>query len=47
MKNLRTGAVVAEASSVHCFIDTAGRPVAVKKYCPDLDGVMKSILEEA
>ena len=47
MKNLRTGAVVAEASSVHCFVDTAGRPVAVKRYCPDLDGVMKSILEEA
>ena len=46
MKNLGSGAVVAEGNSVHCFIDKAGRPVAVKKYCPDLDTVMKEILKE-
>ena len=44
MRNIRTGDIVAEAGSVHCFIDAAGRPVAVKKYSPELDGVMKNIL---
>ena len=47
MRNVRTGNVVAEASSAHCFIDAEGRPVAVKKTCPDLDGKMKSIMLEA
>ena len=47
MRNVRTGNVVAEASSAHCFIDAEGRPVAVKKICPDLDGKMKSIMLEA
>ena len=47
MRNVRTGNVVAEASSAHCFIDAEGRPVAVKKTCPDLDGKMKSIILEA
>ena len=47
MRNIRTGNVVAEATSAHCFIDAEGRPVAVKKTCPDLDGKMKSIMLEA
>ena len=45
MKNLKTGAVVAEASSDHCFIDKAGRPVAVKKAIPEMDKVLKEILK--
>ena len=44
MLNVRTGNVVAEAASDHCFIDTAGRPVAIKKAIPDLDAVLKEIL---
>ena len=44
MRNVRTGNVVAEATSDHCFIDTAGRPVAIKKAIPDLDAVLKEIL---
>ncbi len=44
MRNVRTGNVVAEAASDHCFIDTAGRPVAIKKAIPDLDAVLKEIL---
>ena len=47
MRNLRTGNVVAEGESSHCFIDTAGRPVAVKKTCPEIDGVLRSIMQEA
>ena len=44
MRNVRTGNVVAEATSDHCFIDTAGRPVAIKKTIPELDAVLKEIL---
>ena len=47
MRNLRTGALVAEASSAHCFTDRAGRPVAIRKTCPEMDGIMKSIMQEA
>ena len=47
MRNIKTGNVVAEATSAHCFIDAEGRPVAVKKTFPDLDGKMKSIMLEA
>ncbi len=47
MRNAGTGDVVAEAASAHCFTDAAGRPVAVKKTCPELDGIMKSIMQEA
>ena len=47
MRNLRTGNTVAEGESSHCFIDAAGRPVAVKKTCPEIDGVLKSIMQEA
>ena len=44
MRNIRTGNVVAEATSDHCIIDTAGRPVAIMKAIPDLDAVLKEIL---
>ena len=44
IRNLKTGNVVAEATSDHCFIDRAGRPVAIKKAIPDLDAVLKEIL---
>ena len=47
MKNVRTGALVAEATSAHCFTDKAGRPVAIRKTCPEMDGVLKSILQDA
>ena len=47
MRNLRTGALVAEASSAHCFTDRAGKPVAIRKTCPEMDGIMKSIMQEA
>ena len=47
MRNLRTGVLVAEASSAHCFTDRAGKPVAIRKTCPEMDGIMKSIMQEA
>ncbi|MBO4471754.1 MAG: acyl-CoA thioesterase [Clostridia bacterium] len=44
MRNLRTGNTVAEGESSHCFIDAAGRPVAVKKTCPEIDETLKGIM---
>ena len=44
MRNIRTGNVVAEATSDHCFIDTAGRPVAIRKAIPEMDKVIQEIL---
>ncbi len=45
MRNIRTGALVAEAASAHCFTDASGRPVAVRKTCPEMDGILKSIMQ--
>ena len=45
MRNIRTGNVVAEATSDHCFIDTAGRPVAIRKAIPEMDKVIQEILK--
>lgn len=38
--------IVATASSTHCFIDRAGRPIAVRKYFPELDAVLKRQVEQ-
>lgn len=41
MTNIATGEIVLTASSSHCFIDEAGRPIAVKKHFPELDQILK------
>lgn len=41
MKNAESGKIVAVASSTHCFINDGGIPIAVKKYFPDLDEILK------
>lgn len=41
MKIAGTENIVAVASSSHCFIDSSGRPIAVKKYFPDFDSVLR------
>lgn len=43
MKNVDTGVVVAVASSSHCFIDTNGRPIALKKHFPDFDMELRKV----
>lgn len=42
MTDLETGDVVLTAKSSHCFIDAAGRPIAVKKHFPDFDAVLRN-----
>lgn len=44
MINIETGTVVLTARSTHCFIDGAGRPVAVKKRLPELDQILRDAL---
>ena len=44
MRNTATGVLVATASSVHCFINKAGKPIALKKYFPALDTVLKGLI---
>lgn len=44
MTDVKTGVLVATASSTHCFVDGSGRPVSVKKTFPDFDEALKSLL---
>ena len=43
MKNRASGVLVATASSAHCFVNPDGKPVAVKKYLPELDAKLKDL----
>ena len=44
MTNVATGEVVLTARSSHCFIDADGRPIAVKKYFPAFDEVLRKTM---
>lgn len=46
MINLTTGEEAARGKSAHCFIDSSGRPIAVKKYFPDFDRILTELAEE-
>ena len=41
MKDKANNVIVATATSVHCFINNEGHPVAVSKYLPELDSFLK------
>ena len=40
------GTVVATVASEHCFTDTSGRPISLKKLHPDLDEILSASLEK-
>ncbi|HHW95518.1 MAG TPA: acyl-CoA thioesterase [Mogibacterium sp.] len=42
MRNKEDGALVLEATSVHCFLDENGKPVALKKTSPELDAKLRA-----
>ncbi len=42
MTDKTTDVLVATASSVHCFINQDGKPIALKKYFPKLDAILKT-----
>lgn len=41
MTDLATGAEVLTAKSTHCFIDGAGKPIAVSKHFPEFDKALR------
>lgn len=46
MTNKETGDTVLTARSSHCFIDQAGKPIAVKKHFPELDAVLRNVTDK-
>ncbi len=44
LRNKESGKTVGKAKSSHCFINEKGNPVAVKKYIPEMDKVLNSLV---
>lgn len=44
MTNIRNGQLVLTGRTMHCFTDPNGKPLALKKQCPELDGLLKSLV---
>jgi len=45
MTDARTGDVVLTGKTMHCFVDGAGRPIALRKQFPDFDRALKAQLD--
>lgn len=45
MKNMRTGKLVCQGQSEHCFTDNNGRPIYIAETYPDISEILKSIVE--
>ena len=43
MTNLRTGELVLTGKTHHCFINAAGRPIALKRHFPELDAILRAL----
>ena len=46
MTNTKTGELVAQGESKHCFTTTEGRPIVIKKQYPEFDKALQDALEE-
>lgn len=46
MMNKNTGEKIAEGKSRHCFLNGEGRPVNLKKTCPELDTIFRELLNK-
>ena len=44
MTRVSDGELIATGSSEHCFTDTSGRPIALKKTHPDIDAVLRAAM---
>lgn len=44
MRNVKTGDLIAKATSTHCFMDKNGRPLIVKKASPAFDAALAAQL---
>ena len=47
MTNTKTGEVVFEGLSHHCFVDAEGKPIVLSKQCPEYDELLKQQMPEA
>lgn len=45
MKSVETGNIVLEGISKHCFVNSEGRPIILKKDFPELDKTLKELAE--
>lgn len=45
MHNMTSGVVVATGRSCNCYVDQNGTPISVKKYFPDFDSALKSLIK--
>lgn len=43
MTNRLTGTLVLEGKSTHCFTGRNGKPVILKKQCPEFDRILKEL----
>ena len=46
MKNSKTGEIVAEGISKHCFVNKDNRPIILKKEFPELDEKLKNLVKK-
>lgn len=46
MKNAKTGDIALIGESKHCFINKEGKPIIMKKSFPELDKLLKDLVEE-
>jgi len=46
MTNAESGAVVLTGRTKHCFVDSSGRPIALKKQFPEFDKVLKECIDD-
>ena len=46
MTDERTGETVLTGTSTHCFVDSEGKPVVLRRQFPDFDRALKEQLEE-
>lgn len=44
MRNSKTGEIVAEGKSKHCFVNQENRPIILKKSFPELDEKLKNLV---
>ena len=43
MTNAGTGELVLVGKSTHCFTDPQGKPIILKKQCPEMDNLLKTL----
>ena len=45
MTSAESGEIVAEGRTKHCFVDAAGKPIALRKSFPEINAILKEAAE--